>query len=508
MARGVQSLANSVTTTARGVQQRLDRHIAQLASTTPAYGASTVGVEDSGGLFTGTTVEAVLAELAAGVGITDVSAAAATTVVMAAGAVTVTQTYHNIDTSGGASEDLNTVNGVANGQFYILRNLVAGRNVVLKHGTGNILCPNGQDITLDVTNDKVWAFSDGVSLFVLDATLATAVNGGLTKALAAAGGAGMVGITDAGGYFAATTVEAALQETRADLAAVTNGNGASLVGIEDALALYTGTTVEAALAEIRTLIDSKAATELTIDVAGNIALTQTYHTIDTLGDIASDDLDSVTGLVDGAVYFFRNEAVGRAVVFRSGVGGIICPGNGDITMTAAGDTVMAFGYGGFLVCFPFVLSNLQGGGLGLQLISSAPGLGASKIGVADAGLYFAGSTVEASLAEVGAERASNVIADPGDAGAIAVTKSGAVPIVTGGAETRTLAIPTFIGQEMSVYMQTFVGVCVITVASAFNLAGNTTITLGAANQSILLKGAWNGVANVWRVVQNDGTVLG
>lgn len=474
MARGVTSLANSVTTTARGVQQRLDRHIVQLASTTTNYGASLVGVEDSGGLFTGTTVEAVLAELAAGVGLTDVACAAATELTIAAGAVTATQTYHTIDTEGdAASDDLDTINGLDDAQFYVLKSAAAGRNVVLKHGTGNIICPSGQDITLDVTNDKVFGFSDGVSLFVLDMSLATATGGGLAKALSSTAGT----------------------------------PGASLVGIVDAEALYAATEVAGALTEIRTTIQSKAATELTI-AADTITLTQTYHTIDTEGDAASDDLSSVNGITDGAVYFFRNAAVGRAVVFKSGVDDIICSGNADITMTAAGDTVIGFGYGGFLICFPLVIANLQGAGLGLQLNSSAPGLGASKIGMEDAGGFFATDLVENALADLGGERPSNQIADPGNAGAIPVARSGSVAIVSAAAETRTLAAPASTGQELSIYFQTDGGDVVITVASAINLAGNTTITLGDQNSSILLKSVWNGVANAWRVVQNDGTVLG
>jgi len=69
-------------------------------------------------------------------------------------------------------------------------------------------------------------------------------------------GASLIGIEDVGTYFAATTVEGALQEIRADLAATTNGNGASLVGIEDAATLYTAANVEAALAEVKLLADA------------------------------------------------------------------------------------------------------------------------------------------------------------------------------------------------------------------------------------------------------------
>lgn len=91
---------------------------------------------------------------------------------------------------------------------------------MFKHGTGNIVNPSGQDITLDVLNDKVFGFSDGTSLFVLDTSLATATGGGLAKALASilnGLGASLIGIEDAGNIIAAVTVEGALAEIMDEL---------------------------------------------------------------------------------------------------------------------------------------------------------------------------------------------------------------------------------------------------------------------------------------------------
>lgn len=179
-------------------------------------GAEIIGIRDTAGYFTGDTVEEALAELAGGVGSTDVAAAAATELTIAAGVVVATQTYHTIDTQADAgTDDLDTINGLGDGQFYVFKNASAARNVVFKHGTGNIINPSGQDITLDVTNDRIFGVSDGTSLFVLDMSLATASGGGLAKALAAVTnglGASLVGIQDAGAFFATATVEAALAE--------------------------------------------------------------------------------------------------------------------------------------------------------------------------------------------------------------------------------------------------------------------------------------------------------
>ena len=101
----------------------------------------------------------------------------------------------------------------------------------------------------------------------------------------------------------------------------------------------------------------------------------------------------------------------------------------------------------------------------------------------------------------------NAVADPGNAGAIPVVGSGVVPIVTAGAETRTLAAPTATGQEIIICMKTDGGDCVITCATLINQAGNNTITLNDAGDSIRLNAIQVGNNKRWRVVYNDGCVL-
>lgn len=77
--------------------------------------------------------------------------------VIASGAITVsTQTSYSLDTEGGASsDDLDTINGEIDGKVITLSLEDAARNVVVKHNTGNIYNPAGQDITLDATQDIV-----------------------------------------------------------------------------------------------------------------------------------------------------------------------------------------------------------------------------------------------------------------------------------------------------------------------------------------------------------------
>lgn len=103
---------------------------------------------------------------------------------------------------------------------------------------------------------------------------------------------------------------------------------------------------------------------------------------------------------------------------------------------------------------------------------------------------------------------ANIVRDPGASGAIGVTLSGEVPLVTAGAETRTLAAPSFIGQELTLYMKTDNGDCVVTVATTVDEAGNTTITFANTGEMARLLAVEEGSTLRWRVVGSDGVVLG
>lgn len=102
---------------------------------------------------------------------------------------------------------------------------------------------------------------------------------------------------------------------------------------------------------------------------------------------------------------------------------------------------------------------------------------------------------------------TSAIADPGNAGAIPVTISGHVAIVTGGAETRTLAAPSFIGQELLIYMKTDGGDCVITCATTINETGNNTITLNDTGDAVRLTAVEEGSNLRWRLAVTDGGTL-
>lgn len=101
----------------------------------------------------------------------------------------------------------------------------------------------------------------------------------------------------------------------------------------------------------------------------------------------------------------------------------------------------------------------------------------------------------------------NNITDPGDAAAIPVTQSGTIAIVTAGAETRTLAAPTYVGQELVLYMKTDGGDCVVAIATAINQTGNNRATFNDAGDVLVLRAIESGANLRWRVVANDGVTL-
>lgn len=99
------------------------------------------------------------------------------------------------------------------------------------------------------------------------------------------------------------------------------------------------------------------------------------------------------------------------------------------------------------------------------------------------------------------------IDDPGNAKAIPVDTSGVVAIVTAGAETRTLAAPSFPGQMLEICMKTDGGDCVITCTTTVNMTGNNRITLDDPGECVTLIAKRNGANLRWSVLATDGATL-
>lgn len=132
---------------------------------------------------------------------------------------------------------------------------------------------------------------------------------------------------------------------------------------------------------------------------------------------------------------------------------------------------------------------------------------ASAISVLDTGAFTTAIQVEAALAEL-YPLVIWEVADPSDAGALPVTRSAVIAITTTGVvDTRTLAIPTILGQTMTISFDVDAGDAVITVASAINQTGNNTLTMDDIGEAISLIAVQIAGVLAWRVLFNDGVTL-
>lgn len=92
----------------------------------------------------------------------NIALGAASELTISGGIVTKTQSYHTIDTEGdGATDDLDTINGGSAGDVLIFSPNHTDRTIVVKNGTGNIVCD--ADITLDTITEYVVLIYDGTN---------------------------------------------------------------------------------------------------------------------------------------------------------------------------------------------------------------------------------------------------------------------------------------------------------------------------------------------------------
>jgi len=149
---------------------------------------------------------------------------------------------------------------------------------------------------------------------------------------------------------------------------------------------------------------------------------------------------------------------------------------------------------------------------GAEVYAAAAGkindvVGKYKIGVALSAATADGDIIEVMRSPAMAAGIWDEIADPGDGGAIPVVASGHCPLVTEGAETRTLAIPTFVGQMLLLHMKADGGNGVVTVAGNVNATGNDTLTFADTTDAILLVAVDNDGTLCWRNLGHDGVAL-
>jgi hypothetical protein len=211
---------------------------------------------------------------------------------------------------------------------------------------------------------------------------------------------------------------------------------------------------------------------------------------------------------------------GQLVVLDGLVGIVSLP---DGTTGAAGDIVevhrrgvyvydkaaIAFTFGAD-VYYDATLDQLTNVAIGNTLVGVAIGSRGVMALAGAAQEQFALSGDAAAMLAAGLGAPFLLIADPGDGNAIPVTDSGNCAMTSAGApETRTMAIPTLVGQQIRLSHDVDGGGNIaVTVAGGIDSVGNTIITFGDAGDAAILDAMQVAGALVWRIAgQGAGVAL-
>jgi hypothetical protein len=150
--------------------------------------------------------------------------------------------------------------------------------------------------------------------------------------------------------------------------------------------------------------------------------------------------------------------------------------------------------------------DIQGGAK-----SSSGTDGAIAIGTSHGAVTIGASGTILTINSKQASGAStNTIADPGTGVAIPVTASGVCPLTIGsaGAESNSLADPTFMGQMITIVADTVgSGTRAVTAASVINGANNTIMTFNAVRDQIVLQAITVAGALKWSIILNISVTL-
>jgi len=322
MARGVTFIPTAIKVTPWMVQRHLETFERVLFS---SGGASMIGVEDTGGHFTATDLEGVLAELWA-----DATSASSDT-------FTDTFNYYPVDQVGAAFDALGQQIGGTDATSYTFteNNVLANDDPVytalnkLDEEWGDLSdTAVGHGAAMVGLNDAGGYYTAGdveAALQELGASTGAAIIGindaggyygvetdveGALQLLGSTNGAAVVGITDTGGYYTATDIEAALQELGAS-------TGAAIIGLADSGGYYVATDVEAALQELGA--STGAAIIGLADGGGYYIATDVEAALQELG--ASTGA-AIIGITDGGGYYTGTdvEAALQELGFTTGAG--------------------------------------------------------------------------------------------------------------------------------------------------------------------------------------------
>mgnify|MGYP007024621474 FL=1 len=220
------------------------------------------------------------------------------------------------------------------------------------------------------------------------------------------------------------------------------------------------------------------------------------------GALALSGMNGPTALPTGNLTW--NGASTKTLTLAASGAAAVTSSAGALTLTGGAASVWSTSAGALTITSAAAATwSTAAGALG---IDSAAGL---NLGTSSATALTVGRSAAtvtyASKQAAGAT--TNIITDPGNAGAIPVTTDGVCALTSAGAETRTLAIPTFAGQILCLCFDTDGGDVVVTSAQAINQTGNNTLTFNDAGDALTLIAITVGGARRWRVLHNDGVTL-
>lgn len=371
-----------------------------------------------------------------------------------------------------------------------------------------------------------------------------------------------IGYNDSGMDLVATSDTSTSFNPRKAAYWLTNSSGSALANTDRGKLVYaednqTARLASGAYAPLGTFIgiDPSDATRVCVEVgsafiataAGYVATTTTITNLNALA--GTGFIAQTAGAAGSATLAERSIAVGSTALTVSNPAGVA--GNPTLDGSVALKAISAFAGTGFIAqtggaadngtfaertitagSTALAVTNGAGvagnptidGSTAVKNLSALAGTGilCQTAGAADAGTFVERSVAVGSVALTvsnPAGVAGNItlddlfdpitVADPGTAQAIPVVRSSTVCFTVGaGAETNTLAVPSFVGQTVHLYCASIAGgTRAVTAASAINVAGNTVMTFNAARDNCTLVAVLVGASLAWEIQFNASVTL-
>lgn len=378
--------------------------------------------------------------------------------------------------------------------------------------------------TFATTSDPVFAKEGNHTLAVVDTTTAATAGGNLIIQGAKSGTSGTGGAVSAiagagdttgtGGAAALTGGAGGSSSGIGGASAVTGGAGTAGNAAGGVASITGGAGQGSAAGGVGKVVGGVAgatgaggAAQVTGGIGGASSGLGGAATIAGGAGTAGNSAGGVASLTGGAG---QGSAAGGAATHVGGVGGATGAGGASSVTGGAGGATS--GTGGAIAIAGGAGTNGGASGGAVTIDGGAKNGGGAdgviQIGTSAGAITLGKSaTIATFQSKQAAGAATNLIA-AATGTAIPVTANGSLAITQNGAETNTLADPTFLGQMISLFVDTDTsGARVVTAASRINQAANTIMTLSDVGDFIKLEAITIAGALKWQVIANDGVAL-